>query len=371
MKIAFLSHLDLNLYLFRLPVMLELVKKGNEVYAICPKGEFFYEFEKNGIRAVDYKIDRASLNLYKELKSIYNIYSVLKNINPDIVHTFTHKPNIYGTLAAKFSKIKKVVNLVEGLGSYYTSEKLQTKLVRLVIESLYKIVFKISDYCVFVNEDDPEYFICNGIIPKEKVKIIKSVGINTEEFKPIPKNEKLLNELKLDGKPIVLMIARVIRDKGVEEYIKAAEILKDKANFLYVGEIDKGNKSAFMPDWKNVIYLGFRRDIKELISICDIFVLPSYREGVPRTLLEAAAMGKPIITTDTVGCREVVENNKNGFLASVKNYIELANKIEILINNPDIREKFGRYSREKAIREFDVKIVVEQYLKLYDELQNV
>jgi N,N'-diacetylbacillosaminyl-diphospho-undecaprenol alpha-1,3-N-acetylgalactosaminyltransferase len=371
MKIAFLSHFDLNLYLFRLPIMIELVKNGNEVYAICPKGEFFNEFEKYGIKAVDYYIDRRSLNLFNELNVIHNIYNALKDINPDVVHTFTHKPNIYGTLAAKFAKIKKIINLIEGLGSYYTSEKLQTKLVRAVIENLYKLIFKISYYCVFVNEDDPRYFVGKRIISKEKVKIIKSVGVDTEKFKPAPKNKNLIKELALDNKPVVLMIARVIRDKGVEEYIKAAEILKDKANFLYVGDIDKGNKNAFIPNWGNVKYLGFRKDIKELISICDIFVLPSYREGVPRTILEAASMDKPIVTTDAVGCREVVEDNKNGFLVPVKDYIELANKIEILINDADLREKFGKYSREKAVKEFDVKIVVKQYMKLYDEIMNV
>jgi len=137
---------------------------------------------------------------------------------------------------------------------------------------------------------------------------------------------------------------------------------------LYVGDIDKGNKNSFSPDWGSVKYLGFRRDIKELISICDIFVLPSYREGVPRTLLEASAMGKAIVTTDAVGCREVVEDNKNGFLVPIKDYKELAKKIKILIDNPNLREQFGKYGRIKTKKEFDIKVVVRKYMELYEEL---
>ena len=156
----------------------------------------------------------------------------------------------------------------------------------------------------------------------------------------------------------------------MEEYIKAANILKNKATFLYVGDIDRGNKKSFSPNWENVKYLGFRKDIKNLLSICDIFVLPSYYgEGVPRTLLEASAMAKPIITTYNRGCREVVEDDKNGFLVPIKDYKSLAKKIEILIENKTLREKFGKNARKKAIEEFDIKVVVDKYLKVYKSIK--
>jgi len=360
-KIAFLSHLDLNLYLFRLPIMKELVKKGYEVYAICPKGEVFDKFSEYGIKAIAYEIDRGSLNPFKELKSIYNIYKAIKPLQLDIIHTFTAKPNIYGTIAARFARIGVIYNLVEGLGSFYIDNDLKSKMVRFIIELLYKKVFKYSNLVFFVNFDDPKYLVQRNIISQKKVKVIKSVGIDTNEFKPIQKPQ--------NKKPIVLMIARVIKDKGVEEFIKAANLLKDKAEFWYVGDIDKGNKNAFNPEWKNVKYLGFRSDIKELISKCDIFVLPSYREGVPRTLLEASSMAKPIVTTDAVGCREVVEDNKNGFLVPIKDYKTLANKIEILIDNPKLREEFGKYGRIKTKKEFDIKVVVKKYIEVYEGLE--
>ncbi len=361
MKIAFLSHLDLNLYLFRLPIMKELVKSGYEVYAVCPKGEVFDKFSKFGIKAVEYKIDRGSLNIFKEIKTIKNIKETINEINPDILHTFMHKPNIYGNLIGH----KNRINTITGLGSFFIHNDIKSKIVKNIILLMYKITTKTTKKIIFQNSDDLKEFVQKRIVPKEKAVLIKSSGIDTNEWKPATRNQRPETS---DQKPIVLMIARVIKDKGVDEYIKAAELLKNKAEFWYVGDIDKGNKNAFFPDWKNVKYLGFRKDIKKLISICDIFVLPSFREGVPRTLLEAAAMGKAIVTTDAVGCREVVDDGVNGFLVPVRDSKTLAKKIEILLDNEDLREKFGKNSREKIVREFDIEKVVKEYLKIYEEL---
>ncbi|WP_456480306.1 glycosyltransferase family 4 protein [Nautilia sp.] len=383
MKIAFLSHLDLNLYLFRLPIMRKLVKNSYEVYAVCPKGEVFDKFSEYGIKAVSYEIDRASLNVFKEFKTVKNIKKVINKINPDILHTFMHKPNIYGNLI----KHPRTINTVTGLGSFFIHNDLKSKIIRNVIILGYKITTKNTKKVIFQNSDDLKYFVRKKIIPENKAVLIKSSGIDTNEWR-IEKAESQKNRqifwdtegewrmensgIKMgENKPVVLMIARIIKDKGVEEYIKAADKLKDKAEFWYVGETDKGNKNAFAPNWGSVKYLGFRRDIKELISACDIFVLPSYREGVPRTLLEAASMAKPIVTTDTVGCKEVVENNKNGFLVPVKNSDKLAEAIEILIDNPELREKFGKNGRIKAINEFDIEVVVEKYMKVYKEIMSV
>jgi len=364
MKIAFLSHLDLNLYLFRLPIMKELIKNGHKVYAVCPRGEVFDKFSEYDIKAIEYKIDRGSLNIFKELKTIQNIKKVINEINPDILHSFMHKPNIYSNLTGH----KNRVNTITGLGSFFIHNDLKSKIVKKIIEYGYKYTTKTTKRVIFQNSDDMNLFIDDKIIPKNKAVLVKSSGIDVDNFYPTPKNEKLLKELNLDDKPIVLMIARVIKDKGVEEYIKAASLLKDKANFLYVGDIDKGNKNAFLPNWENVKYLGFRKDIKELISICDIFVLPSYREGVPRTLLEAGAMKKAIVTTNAPGCKEVVDDNINGFLVPIKDYKSLAQKIEILIKDKNLRKKFGENIRKKIVEEFSTKKVVKEYLKVYEEI---
>ncbi len=369
MKIVFLSHLDLNLYLFRLPIMKKLLEKNVEVIALVPKGDFCHLLQKEGIKVINYNFKRGSVNIFNILKTINELKEILIELSPDIVHTFTHQPNIYGTIAAKKAGVKNIINLVEGMGTFFIEDSLFAKIIRNIIKTLYKQTFKYAKKVIFVNSDDPSYFINQNIIDESKVEIIKSVGIDTNEWKNKDLGFRVEDLGISNNKPIVLMIARVIKDKGVEEYIKAADKLKDKANFLYVGDMYKGNKNAFVPNWGSVKYLGFRRDIKELISACDIFVLPSYREGVPRTLLEAASMAKPIVTTDAVGCKEVVEDNKNGFLVPVKDGEKLAKAIEILIYNPKLREKFGKNGRIKAINEFDIKVVVEKYMKVYKELE--
>ena len=368
MKIGFLSHYDGNLYQFRLPVMKELVKRGHKVYAITPRGNRFDKFKEFGIETVDYTINRASLNPLNELRTIKELRKKVNLLNLDILHSFTHKPNIYGS----FANSKNFIQTVTGLGSFFIYNDLKSKIIKNVILSGYKFSSKKAQKVIFQNSDDLKMFVNLGIIPKEKAVLVKSSGIDTNEWR-MDSGEVLgskfqENNIKKSKKPVVLMIARVIRDKGVEEFIKAAEILKDKTEFWYAGYIDKGNKNAFVPEWKNVKFLGLRDDIKELISKSDIVVLPSYREGVPRTLLEAASMGKAIVTTNAPGCKEVVEDGVNGFLVPIKDYKNLAKKIEVLIDNKKLREKFSKNSRIKAVNEFDIKIVVDKYLEVYEEI---
>lgn len=362
MKIGFLSHLDANLYLFRLPIMIELVKKRHKVYAICPKGDKFDVFEQYGIVALECKINRGSLNPFREIKTIRDIYEVIKPLKLDILQNFTVKPNIYGSIAGRLAKVAMIVNAVTGLGSFYVDESKKAKVIKKVIEKLYSESNKKSDFCIFQNSDDMSYFIGKKLVSKEKAVLIKSSGIDTQIFVSESTNKN--DTIK------VLMIARAIWHKGIREYYEAANFLKDlDIHFTLIGDTDEHNLSCANKEFLqngNVQWLGHRDDIKEQIEKCDIFVLPSYREGVPRTLLEAASMGKPIVTTDAVGCREVVDDGVNGLLVPIKNSKVLADKIKILTENENMRSDFGKASRKKAIEEFDVKVVVEQYLRLYD-----
>jgi len=364
MKIAFLSHLDLNLYLFRLPIMQELVKNNYEVYAIVPRGEVFYKFSEFGIKAVAYNIDRASLNPLKEVQTLFEIQKVLKEIQPDILHTFMHKPNIYANLLG----YKKRINTVTGLGSFFIHNDTKSKLIRFVIEMLYKISTKTTNKVVFQNSDDLALFLQRNIVKQNQAVLIRSSGVDVKKFAPQPKDIALLKKYNLENKVVVLMVARVLKDKGVQEYIAMANKLKDEAVFLYIGEQDSGNKNSFNPSWENIIYLGFQSDVKKFIALCDIFVLPSYREGVPRTLLEAAAMQKPLITTNAPGCREVVEDGYNGFLVPIKDTTLLTQKTSLLIQNKTLRETLGKNARVKIEQEFSIEEVVKQYMKVYNDL---
>jgi N,N'-diacetylbacillosaminyl-diphospho-undecaprenol alpha-1,3-N-acetylgalactosaminyltransferase len=374
---GFLSHLDVNLYIFRTPIMKELIKRSHKVYAICPEGDKNQALKNIGCEVINYTIDRKSLNPFSEKKSINNIYRVIKDLEIDILHTFTAKPNIYGTLAAKKAGVPVVLNLVEGLGSFYVEDNMKNMLVRNIMERLYKKAFKLSDGCVFVNTSDPEYMIKKRLIKKEKVKIIKSVGVDTEKFSMTNYDENKLLEirknLKLENKIVVLMVARAIWDKGVKEYYKASNILNSKyqnVEFLLVGGIDKGNHSCASEEFLengSVKWLGHRDDVVDITAISDIYVLPSYREGLPATLMEASSMAKPMVATDTFGCRDVVDDGENGFLVPVRDFVKLAEKIEILINDEDMRKTMGQKALKKAQNEFDVRKVVKQYLELYEK----
>jgi len=363
MTVGFLSHLDYNLWLFRLPIMQELVRQGHTVYAICPSGEISGSFSKHGIPHISYEIERSSLNPVKELSAIRNIYHAIKPLNLDILHTFTAKPNIYGTIAGRLAKVPRIINLVEGLGSFYLENDLKSRIVRTVIECLYSQIFKLSDTVMFVNQDDPAYLISKSIISAEKVFIIKGVGIDTKEWKPLPKEDEWIR---------VTMIARALKHKGVKEYIEAATILTKKypeISFQYVGSPDEGNRFSvteeFMRAQPSINYLGQQNNIRHILSQSDIFVLPSYREGLPRTSMEAASMGLPIVTTDVVGCRDTVDQGITGFMIPPQNTQALAEAIERLILNPLLREEMGKTGREKAIREFDISTIIEKHFEAY------
>lgn len=361
-KIGFLSHLDLNLYLFRLPIMIELVNRGYSVYAICPKGEKFHLFEKYGIKAISYDINRKSLNPFKEIKTIQNIYKVIKPLNLDILQNFTAKPNIYGSIVGSLSNIPMVINTITGLGSFFISKSIKSIIVRKILEQLYRFSNKKASYVIFQNNDDMQLFIEKKLVKKEKAILIKSSGIDTSFFKP--------SNIAVNKNIKVLMIARAIWHKGVKEYYEAAKILENKnIDFIYVGATDEENISCASKEFLktgNVTWLGQRDDIKEIIETCDIFILPSYREGIPRTLLEASSMGKPIITTNAVGCKEVVDDGYNGFLVPIKDSNTLAKKIEILANDSSLRKYMGENARKKALNEFDINIVVKKHIKLYE-----
>jgi N,N'-diacetylbacillosaminyl-diphospho-undecaprenol alpha-1,3-N-acetylgalactosaminyltransferase len=353
-------------------------KEGHEIFAVAPRGRYWKAFEKEGITPVHYDIERQSTNPFKEKAAVDSIYRAIRPLALDILHTFTAKPNIYGTFAARRAGIATVYNLVEGLGSFYIEESWRARLMRRVIEHLYKKAFRLSDLCVFVNPEDADYMVRKMIIPEKKVKIIRSVGVDTRHFSPEAVDQErvevLRGELSPDGLPIVLMVARAIWHKGIREFYEAADRLRGRARFVLVGATDPGNPSCADETFLRsgvVHWLGERNDIAELTAACDIYVLPSYREGVPRTLLEGAAMGKCLVATNVTGCREVVRPGINGILVPPRDASALAEALLSLLKDPSLRRKMGAASRRIALDEFDLEKVVAQYLTLYQRASDV
>lgn len=369
MRIGILTHSAMSAYYFRLALIKALIKNNHEVIIITPKDEFSLELAKQGFNVCHYELSRSSVNPLVVLKNLLSLKNTLKNLNLDLLQTSAHKSNTTGIIAAKLAGIKYTFGLVEGLGSFYIDEDFKSKLVKTSINFLYKIVFKLANGFIFVNESNA-LFMKNLGLKDEKIKIIKSVGVNLKQFLPlqISKEEKeyFLQEFNMPDKPIILMIARALWHKGIKEFYEAANLLKDQANFVLVGGRDD-NKSCAPLEFLNsgnVFYLGARKDIARLLNLCDIFVLPSYKEGYPRTVLEAMACKKACVVSDCEGCIEAVENAIDGLICKSKDAKDLAEKIQILLEDEKFKNTLAKNAFIKA-QNYDENHIALEYIEFY------
>ncbi|NQY54541.1 MAG: glycosyltransferase family 4 protein [Campylobacteraceae bacterium] len=343
-------------------------KEGYEVVFISPcdaysekiKEHFFYE---------DININSKGTNPFEDLKTIYNFYKIYKEVKADIILHYNIKPNIYGTIAASMLNIP-TINNIAGLGTLFIKQNFITKIAKW----LYKFSQKRASKVFFQNNDDFKIFVDEKLVEKNKCDILPGSGVDINKFMPIEKDE--------DGIFRFLIVSRMLWAKGIEEYVEAAKIINKKYNnieFQLLGHLDVDSPTAIskeqMDIWVNegiVNYLGISDNVKYEISKVDCMVLPSYyREGTPRSLLESASMEKPIITTDNVGCRDVVDDGINGYLCEIKNAKDLASKMEMMISmTSDKRKDMGKSGRKKIVKEFDEKIVIKKYLQSIKEILN-
>lgn len=312
------------------------------------------------VKFINIEVSRKGLNPIEDLKYLYNLYKIYKSQKADYVFHFTIKPNIYGTIAAKLAGIKSI-NTINGLGSAIIGGGVLAKVLKL----LYKFALSFSTKVFFQNEDDKSFFINEFLVNKEKVSIVPGSGVDTAFFNNYEaKTEKLT----------FLLVARLLKDKGIYEYVQAVRALKEKyseVEFLLAGPYDDGNPSAIQPDevkaWEEsntIQYIGKTNNIKEFLSKTDVVVLPSYREGLSRFLIESASASKPIVTTNVAGCKDVVDEASNGFLCEVKDSISLCEAMEkmILLKKEELL-KMGEASKKIAQQKFDKDIVNKIYFK--------
>ena len=368
-RVAIFINTAWNIYNFRVGLIKALQKEGYEVIAISPYDEYTKKLEGIGCKHYHIKINNKGSNPLEDLKLIYDIYKLYKKISPDVVLQYTIKPNIYGSIASYFAKVPVISN-ISGLGTVFLNNSLSSKIAR----KLYKIALKIPKKVFFQNPYDRKLFFKLKLVDRKKAELIPGSGIDIKKFKPYQKSDCSNSLVKF------LFIARLVKDKGLLEYIDAAKILKQKykdiVEFAIIGAFYPNNPTAItkeqMDEWVDsgiVNYLGVSDNIKEVIAKYDCIVLPSYREGLSRVLLEAASMAKPIVTTNVPGCKDVVDDGVNGFLCKVKSATSLANSIEKVINlSKEDRDIMGYKSREKIIKEFDEKIVIGKYLEVIKKI---
>ena len=367
MKIAVVLNTSWNIYNFRKGLILSLIDKGNEVITIAPKDKFTYKLMDLGCRHIPVKMDSRGANPIKDFLLIWELYYIYKKIKPDIILHYTIKPNIYGTIAASWLGIP-VINNVCGLGTMFLKDNLVSRIAIL----LYRIAFRFPSKIFFQNDDDRQLFIKMKIVSQKVSDLIPGSGINTSDF--TPSHDSIKN-----SKFTFLLISRLIYDKGILEYIEAIEMLKNQgidAKFQLLGPIDAKHKRGIPEDviqgWiekSQVEYLGTTEDVKSYIEKADCIVLPSYREGTPKTLLEAASMGKPMVATNVPGCNNVVLDGKNGFLCNLKDSNDLALKMKNMFDlEAGAREKMGKESRSYVVNKFDESIVINKYLESIEKI---
>ena len=366
MKIVISANTSWYIYNFRLGLARALKEKGYEVIIVAPYDKYSDKLSKE-FKYYDIFINRKGINPIQDFKTFLMYYKIYKNIKPKVALHFTIKPNIYGTLACALLGIKSIVTIT-GLGYTFSNTSWITKLVKF----LYKFALSKADKVFFQNKDDYELFIKENLVEKNKCEILPGSGVNTSIFSPM--------DIKKDNENFrFLLIGRMLWDKGIGEYVEAAKLIKEKysnVEFFLLGQIDDNYPKAIsktqIEKWEKegiIKYLGVKENVKEEIAKADCIVLPSYREGIPRALLEAASMEKPIITTDVPGCREVVDDGINGFLCKPKDSKDLAKKMEKMLNlKEEERIKMGKKGREKVIKSFDEKIVIQKYLDAIKEL---
>lgn len=358
MKIAVLSSHTSSLFWFRMDMMKDFIRNGHTVIALGSESESEWKgkFEQHNIDYRQLYVERNGVNPLKDLNTLRSLITFMKTERPDKIFAYQAKTVVYGSIAAKVNGISEVYPLIAGLGSVFRGKGLKNSIVKTIMKIEYWAACKCSKKVFFQNQDDENEFVQNGLIKRDKTTIINGSGVNLEKFKQTP----------LPDNPAFLFIGRLIKDKGIIEYLEACKEIKlkhPKVRCLLVGPFDS-NPSALKPEEldpyieKGIIeYFGEQSDVRSFISQCSTYVLPSYHEGTPKTVLEAMAMGRSIITSDAPGCRETVIDGVNGYLIKVKDIQGLIHKMEYLILNEEFCEKMGQESAKIASEKYDVKII--------------
>lgn len=359
----FLSH--------RLPIALEALKRGYEVTVFAiEEGGHSKEIESYGMTFIPLPTNRSGVNLLKELYVLFFLWKHYRKGKPDVIHHVALKPVVYGSLASKFLGCPNVVNALSGMG-YLFSNTEEKKITRKIVLNIFKYAFR-NEKLKFIlqNKDDLKIVIDSGVVKSEQCFIIKGSGVSLTKFSYTP-------EVEAD-KIRFLLPARMLWDKGVGEYVKAAKLLhdkyKDKAEFILAGFVDKGNKAGIseeqLLEWNKegvVNWIGFQSNMVKIVQEAHVLVLPSYREGLPKSLIEACAIGRAIITTDVTGCRDVVEDGINGFVVPVRTVEPLADAMEKLILDKGLRIQMGKEGRKIAEKEFSIKYVLNHTFDIYNK----
>ncbi|MBN2677550.1 MAG: glycosyltransferase family 4 protein [Anaerolineaceae bacterium] len=368
-KLCLVANTDWYLYNFRLTLARKMRELGWEVVMVSPSGPYVSRIAENGFRWEEWKFDRRGLNVIFEFGSMLRLIKIYAHERPRLIHHFTIKPVIYGTLAARILRTPAIVNSITGLGYVFLKSGWQGKILQNIVKPIYSLALKHQNVLViFENGDDQNTFLHSKLVRKDQTRIIPGVGVDVSRFIPKPEAK---------GKPLVVLPGRLLWDKGVGVLVEAARQLKGQVELriALVGMPDPGNPASIPLDelrkWVSeglVEHWGFRLDMEEVYRQAHIICLPSMGEGLPTVLIEAAAAGRPIITADVPGCREVVEHGVNGLLVPPNDPHALADALKLLAGNPVLRRRMGKAGRQKVIERFSDDKIITAIVKEYSDL---
>jgi len=354
----------------RLQLAVAAQKAGYNVAVVTQETSHGDEIRQAGLRLIPIKFQRSGRNPFSDFMTIRSLIRIYRTEQPDLIHHVSLKPILYGSIAARFSGISNVINAMTGLGYVFSSENFFARFIRFLISPLLRYIFSArKTITIFQNVDDLKTLEDRNLVKHEQAVIIRGSGVDPDIYVPGKNNLDI---------PQIILVARMLWDKGVGEFVQAAKLLLAKgttARFILIGETDSENPAAISieqlkiwQDEKSIEWWGRRSDVQEILQRSTIACLPSYREGMPKFLLEAASAGLPIVTTDVPGCREVVINDENGYLVPPRNSEALADAIEKLLNDKTLRREMGRIGRVLVEREFGIEKIVKETLFLYQRM---
>ena len=369
-KVILSANTDWYLYNFRLSLSKAIRSSGVDLLLASPLGPYVSRIKEEGLRWRELPMSRRGFAPSGEMAALLRFFALYSSERPDLVHHFTIKPVLYGSLAARWARILAVVNSITGLGYVFVNPGKPAALLRPVVRRLYRSALAGSRVrVIFQNARQREQFLREGLADAERSVVIPGSGVDPERYRPRPEPS---------GEPVVLMAGRMLWDKGIGELVAAARLLRQQGvqvRFVLVGAVDDGNPAS-VPEkqlcaWQEegvVRWLGHQDDMPEVLGKCHIVALPSYGEGIPKALIEAAAAGKPIVATDVAGCRDVVQDGVNGLLVAPRDVEQLAGAIRRLASDASLRGRMGEAGRARVLKEFADEHINRETLWVYREL---
>lgn len=364
MRFLLISPKNRTVYNFRGNLIKDIIGRGYEVTVTGPDNTDVDRIYSLGADFQEITMNKNGTSILKDIRYCKQLVKLMRKIKPDVVLGYTVKPVVYGAVAAKIAGVKNINCMITGGGYTFTATTYKAKILGFIVRNLYRIGLRCADHVIFQNEDDLHEFTARHLVKKGKCSIVHGSGVDLTKFK----KEKFPETIRF------FMLSRLLQSKGVYEYLKAAEIIKNKypkVCFSILGKYETTMQDAVDRTYvERLVQEGIvdrydeTADVRPFYEDCSVYVLPSYREGTPRTVLEAMAMGRPVITTDTNGCRDTVENGKNGFLVPIKNVEALAEKMEMFIERPELIYSMGEAAYALCRKKYDVNKVNQDMIKI-------